>query len=79
VPKYFFHLHNDVDARDEDGRELPDLAAAHQLARENARFTFAETIREEGRASLDHRIDIEDEDGRVLETVWFRDVVKIEG
>jgi Domain of unknown function (DUF6894) len=79
VPTYFFHLHNDIDARDEDGRDLPDLDAARELAREQARFTFAETIRDEGRANLDHRIDIEDEHGRVLETVRFRDVVKIEG
>jgi hypothetical protein len=78
VPRYFFHLHNDIDSQDEDGRELPNLDAAHQLAREHARFTFAETIKEEGRANLDHRIDIEDEQGRVVATVRFRDVVKIE-
>jgi hypothetical protein len=79
VPTYYFHLHNDIDARDQEGRDLPDLDAARKLARENARFTFAETIKDEGRANLDHRLDIEDEQGRVLDTVWFRDVVKIEG
>jgi hypothetical protein len=79
VPTYYFHLHNDIDACDEDGRDLPDLDAARQLAKEHARFTFAETIKEDGRANLDHRIDIEDEQGRVLDTVWFRDVVTIEG
>lgn len=79
MPTYFFHLHNDVDVRDGDGREFPDLGAARDLAREYARFTFAETIKETGRVNLDHRIDIEDEEGRVLETVRFRDVVRIEG
>jgi hypothetical protein len=31
-----------------------------------------------GRFNLDHRIDIETEDGQVLDTVWFRDVVNVE-
>lgn len=79
MPKYFFHLHNDIDVLDEDGKELPDLDAARELARDNVRFTFAETIKEQSRANLDHRIDIEDEDGRVIETVRFGDVVSIEG
>jgi hypothetical protein len=79
VPRYFLYLHNDVDARDEEGKELPDLGAAIDLASRQARFTFAETIKEEGRGNLDHRIDIEDEQGRVLGTVRFGDVVKIEG
>ena len=79
MPKYYFHLHNDIDAPDEEGKELPDLDAAREVARDNARFTFAQTVMDEGHGSLEHRIDIEDEQGRVLDTVWFRDVVKIEG
>jgi len=62
-----------------DGRELLDLEAARNLACEYARFTFAEPVKEVGRANLDHRIDIEDGEGRVLETVRFRDAVRIEG
>jgi hypothetical protein len=46
---------------------------------QNVRFTFAETVKEKARVNLDHRIDIENEGGLVLDTVWFRDVVTIEG
>ena len=78
MPIYYLHLHNDVDVRDE-GQDFPDLDAAIQYARNQARFTFAETVKDEGRVNLDHRIDIEDDNGRVLATVRFRDVVTIEG
>ena len=78
MPRFYFHLSNDLDVPDEEGAELPDLDAAIQRAREQARFTLAETIKDEGRGNLAHRIDIEDENCDVLDTVWFRDVVKIE-
>lgn len=79
MPTFYFHLHNNVDARDEEGREFPSLEAACAVAYHNARFTFAQTIMDEGRGNLDHRIDIENEDRQVLATVRFRDVVTIEG
>ena len=41
-------------------------------------MTFAETAKDEGRVVLHHRIDIEDERGAVLDTVHFRDAVKVE-
>jgi hypothetical protein len=34
---------------------------------------------DEGKINFAHRIDIEDEQGRILDTVWFRDVVQVEG
>jgi hypothetical protein len=40
---------------------------------------MAETLKEEGRLNLRHYIDLEDEHGKVLATVRFRDVVAIEG
>lgn len=79
MPRFHFHLLNDVDAPDEEGVELPNLEAAQHHAREAARVTIAETIKDEGRFNLDHRIDIETSDGQVLDTVWFRDVVQVEG
>ena len=48
MPRYYFHLLNDIDAPDEDGVELPDLDAALRYARRNALFTAAETIKEHG-------------------------------
>ena len=78
MPRYFFHLHNDVDAPDREGSELDNLEAARKFGLRQARFTAAETIKEAGHIIGDHRIDIEDEEGSVLDTVYFRDAVKIE-
>ena len=78
VPRYFFHLHNDLDVPDHEGKELPDLEAAREWAACQARMTIAELVRDEGRFALSHRIDIEDEQSAVLATVWFRDVVQVE-
>ncbi len=78
MPRFFFHLHNDVDAPDEEGVELPDLASARQCALRNAQFTAAESIKDMGHIVGSHRIDIEEENGAVLDTVYFRDAVKIE-
>lgn len=45
-------LRNGVDAPEPEGVELPDLVAAQQRAIADARFTIAETIKEEqGHAS----------------------------
>ena len=79
MPRFYFHLLNDVDAPDDEGQELPDLQAAVEHARRYARMTMGETVKDEGRFKRDHRIDIEDEHGSILETVWFRDAVQVEG
>jgi hypothetical protein len=63
----------------EEGKELPDLDAAREQARCNARFTAGETLKERGQLTLSHRIQIEGGNGNVLDTVYFSDVLKIEG
>jgi hypothetical protein len=78
VPHFYFHLINDVDAPDEEGVELPDLAAARQCAERSLRFTTGESLKESGRLILCHLIQIEDAEGNVLDTVHVRDVVKVE-
>ena len=78
MPRFYFHLLNDVDAPDHEGKELPDLDSAREHARYSARITIAETIKDQGRFNLDRRIDVEDERGQVLDTIWFRDVVKVD-
>ena len=45
MPRYFFHLHNDLDVRDEEGRELPDIESALRAAGEDARTMAAESVR----------------------------------
>ena len=78
MPRFYFHLLNDVDAPDEEGKEFPDLDAAREHARRNIRFTASESLKEQGRVVLSHRIQIEDGGGNVLDTVFFSDVLNIE-
>jgi len=78
VPRFYLHLHNDLDVPDEEGVDLPDLDAVRTHALRQARFTFSQMARDEGRVVLHHRIDIEDEHQRVLDTVYFRDAVNIQ-
>ena len=78
MPRFYFHLLNDVDASDKDGVELRDLDAAREHARRNLRFTAAEVLKEQGKLVPNHRIQIEDADGHVLDTVYVSDVVKVE-
>jgi hypothetical protein len=79
MPRFYFHLHNDVHVPDPEGKELPNLEAALEYAASNALFTMAETLKEQASINLHHHIDIEDERGQVLATVRFKDVAKIEG
>ena len=78
MPRFYFHLRNDVDAPDDEGVELANLEGAKAHAVQQARFSFGETAKEQGRVVLSHRIDIEDEQGVVMATVYFRDAVAIE-
>ena len=79
MPRFYFHLHNDIDVRDDEGVELADVLAARAYAKTNARQLMGEMLKEEGRISLHHRIDIEDATGLVLDTVFFGHAVEIEG
>jgi hypothetical protein len=79
MPRFYLHLWNDLDVPDNEGIELPDVEAARERAAADARFTLGQTVMDEGKINLTHRIEIEDEQGRVLDTVWFRDVVQVDG
>jgi len=78
VPRYYFHLYDDLDCPDQEGAELPNLEAAQAKAVHEARLLMGDLLHREGRLALHHRIDIEDEQGVVLATINFRDVVAIE-
>lgn len=78
MPRFYFHLYNDMDVPDDEGEDLPDLAAARAYADRQIRALAGEMAKQEGRIPLWHRIDIEDEQGAVLDVVHFRDVVRIE-
>lgn len=78
VPRFFFHVRDDIDAPDSEGAELPDLESARERALHEARSMMCETLLRDGRISLDHRIEIEDEQGELRATVQFADAVTIE-
>jgi hypothetical protein len=76
VPRYFFHVYDDVIAQDEEGAELPNLAAARLKAFIGARSLIAEQV-QRGYFVLSHWIDVVDEQGEKVLTVTFRDAVDI--
>jgi hypothetical protein len=78
MPTVFFHLHNDVNTPDLTGTEFASLDEARDYALAMVRFEIAETVKKTGRVVLSHRMDLEDETGRVLDTVHFRDALRIE-
>ncbi len=79
IPRYYFDLHNGVEARDDEGQELPSFEEARLHAIELVRFEAAEAVKRQGHLVKHHRIDIKDANGFVLDTVRFGDAVKIEG
>ena len=76
MPRYFFHVYDDVIAHDEEGAELPNLAAARLNALIGARDLISEQVRR-GYVVLSHWIDVVDEQGQKVLTVTFRDAVDI--
>jgi hypothetical protein len=78
MPRYYFHLYNDLTVIDEEGHDLPDLAVAHHRAIREAREIASQAVRN-GHLRLDHRIEIANERGEIETTVHLRDVVKVEG
>lgn len=78
MPRFFFHVRDDLDVPDFEGTELPDLAAARARAIIEARLLMCDLLRREGRIALHHVIDIEDGNDVVLDTVRFDEAVKID-
>jgi len=78
VTRFYFHLHNDMDVPDDDGKELPSPEAARAHAIRMARFEVSQAVVRDGRIVVSDHIDVEDENGAVLAAISFREVVKIE-
>ncbi len=79
VPRYFFHLLDDLATVDEEGLELPNLAAARAGAENFARSMAAASVLDMGKINLDHRIEVTNEAGEDVLTVRFGDVISIQG
>ncbi|MDB5693258.1 MAG: hypothetical protein JWO81_2321 [Alphaproteobacteria bacterium] len=78
MPRFYFHVFNDVVAMDDEGIELADLAAAREQAMDSAREMVCEAINK-GHLNLDHRIEVTDESGAKLMTVSHRDAFTLTG
>lgn len=78
MPRFYFHLFNDVTSRDEEGKDLPDPSAAHQQALIYARDMAAVAVRE-GYLDLSHRIEVTDQSGDLVLDLPFRNAVHIRG
>lgn len=76
MPRFYFHLYNDLTTMDEEGQECGDAAAALNRAAFFARDMAAANVCE-GHLNLSHRIDVEDEQGALVGTVRFAEAVEI--
>jgi hypothetical protein len=76
VPRFYFHLFNDIRSIDPEGIELPNAEAALERAKAEARHMAAQSVAK-GHLILDHHIDVVDEAGGAVGTVYFKDVVEI--
>ena len=78
MPRYYFDLHNDVDAIDDEGRELPDLEAVRADVLKEVRAMIKTSIDETGRIDLRHHIDVRDENDAVVYVMHFEDAVTVQ-
>lgn len=67
-----------MECLDEEGVSRPDLAAASKHALVAAYSLMAADMLE-GQLHLDHRIDVEDDAGNIVHTVYFGDLATITG
>jgi hypothetical protein len=73
--RYYFHVQaENGTALDDQGTELPDLAAAHREASASARELLARAIKD-GHERLPERIAIMDAAGHELATVRLKDML----
>lgn len=79
LPQYYFHLFNDEVLRDDTGQDLPDVSSARDAALQGISELIAEHLAAGKTVDLGHRIDVEDEAGRVATRVVFKDLFVYRG
>ncbi len=77
MPYYYFNIHNHIETHDDEGLDLPDLAAAKAMAVKAARAMMAENVLT-GSLILSHWVDIQDESRTGVAIVRFSEAVKVE-
>jgi hypothetical protein len=76
VPRFYFHIFDDVVCRDDEGRDLTDIGAARAAARDGAIELMSSEIRG-GHLILEHRIEVENEAGEIVFILPFHAVATI--
>ena len=76
MPRYYFDLHNDMDALDPEGKELSGIEEAKEQALVEAR-AMLESSAGHGRIDLNHFIQVRDHSGKIVHRLHFGDVVTI--
>lgn len=76
MPLYYFNIYNDDVTLDDEGADLADDQAARAHAIKAARSLAADTA-SKGHLTLDDRIEVEDADHKLVETVRFGEAVEI--
>jgi hypothetical protein len=77
VPRYFFSFRDGGELHDNLGMALADEPTARDEAIRGARSIIADCARR-GRLPLSARVQVEDESGRLVFALTFKDTVKIE-
>jgi hypothetical protein len=79
MPRYFLHVNQGTDvAKDLEGEEFDDLAAARQEAAGAARDLMASDLRSGQPLGLNRSIVITDESGDTIAEVSFKDALPAE-
>ena len=77
MPRFFFHVFDDMTVCDDEGLDLPDVEAAARAALAGAREMICVQVKN-GRLHLGHRIEVEDEAGAQVLVLHFGDAIEIE-
>ncbi|MEG3086000.1 DUF6894 family protein [Sphingomonas sp. PB4P5] len=77
MQRFYFHVFNDEETRDEIGQVFSNLAAAQTSAELDCVALAAASVTEHRHLIMHHRIEIEDKTGAVLSTVRFGDVIDV--
>jgi hypothetical protein len=75
MPRYYFARHNDVEAEDDEGLDLPGLADARQIALKTIAELVHDQIANGERVDLSHSLEIQDEERRPVLLLPFREFV----
>ena len=75
MPRFFFHIEDGDRFPDAEGAVLSDATAARQVALVGAREIMAEDLKQGKGLSLNDRIEVQDESGRIVVIVTFREAV----